>query len=640
MESFNPQAMLSALLDAVDSEKIGRNYLHTKNPSEKLHLLAEHFRRRPVCPVERFRGGFPVNENEAYRCADGSITSIGIAHDFPDGHINFLFNPTKLHGTLNHEWLWQLNRHGFWWNLAGAYAQNHDETLAAAFDTQLRDWLSQALCPEDYQGPDSTWRTIECGIRLMNPWQAAFEVFRHSPSLTDEHLLLMVESMRRQAIFLSEHYTQRNFLIMEATGVYTFAALFPEIAGHEQLRQGALEKLTEELESQFLPDGFHNELSPDYFLVVYTCHDSLAGIARDCGILSELPPRIFAILEKAAETAVCLSSPGFTLPRTNDCYTILTSYITEKAAGLFPENPVFAFVNTQRQSGNPPEGKTASVYLPYAGFAIMRSDWGADAAYLCMDVGPLGMAHWHMDMLNINLFKGKDELLFDDGGGQYEKSPMRDYGRSSLDHNLVTVDGLGQMRREPMMADEPIDCGWISCDAFDYVCAAYDDGYGPEEQRLATHTRQLRFVKPGFFVLRDDLASRDGNSHDYAARFQLNTVHASPVEAFPGAVWGHLGKTYDLLMIPLDDFAETEIASARKEPDYAGWYVGRNDETLHPATTVIRHARQKRDYSFRTLLFPVRPDDPLPKITKTGSDTFQIHFEGKDYSLDMAKLNQ
>ena len=69
------------------------------------------------------------------------------------------------------------------------------------------------------------------------------------------------------------------------------------------------------------------------------------------------------------------------------------------------------------------------------------------------------------------------------------------------------------MRREPLETTEAIDAGWISNEKFDYACAVYDDVFGHEGAKPAVHTRQVRFCKPDFFCVVDDVTSSDGDCH-------------------------------------------------------------------------------------------------------------------------------
>lgn len=153
----------------------------------------------------------------------------------------------------------------------------------------------------------------------------------------------------------------------------------------------------------------------------------------------------------------------------------------------------FRWALSRGREGRPPAGETPSRFLPYAGFAVMRGGWEPDAAYLAFDVGPLGVAHRHQDKLSFTLWKGGEELVFDDGGGHYERSAFRSYAISAHGHNTLLVDGLGQRRNVPLRMEKPIDAGWTSAFDADAAFGVYDQGFGPKELRLARHRRDIRF---------------------------------------------------------------------------------------------------------------------------------------------------
>jgi len=200
-------------------------------------------------------------------------------------------------------------------------------------------------------------------------------------------------------------------------GIYTFSSLFPEFVDAEMNRQIAAQWILTEMKLQILPDGMQYELSPDYHSVVFGCAANFYALTIALGTKDAISDELVTLLEKAANATIALSTPGFTQPRTNDCFTMHTEDIVKRVEKLIGEKPEYTFVRTRRSEGQPPAGETASMFLPYAGFAVMRSDWSADATYLCFDVGPLGKAHMHQDKLNINLYKGNEELIYDDGGG-------------------------------------------------------------------------------------------------------------------------------------------------------------------------------------------------------------------------------
>ena len=629
---------LHILFQALSPEKIGEDYraaIASGDTAGAVKACAAYYRAREAVGETLFVGEGTCDLTHASRIAAGAMREVNIDWTFPDGHIRYLFNPTEQHGPVNHEWLWQLNRHAFWQTLATAYRMTGEERYATAFCTQLLDWIEQTSeIPDPWNAPGSAWRTIECGIRLLGSWQTAFAVFRRAKAFTDEAMMLMLASMYRQAKHLLAHPTKNNWLMMESNGIYTFASLFPEFAEAEELRKEACRRLTQELAKQLLPDGFHEELSPDYHSVVFRNAFSPYSLAKLCGHTGDFSSEYAHLMELAADAYVDMSTPGFTQPRTNDTYTLQTSAVTTRAYDLF-RKPAYLYVNSRRAQGEAPQGETASRFLPWAGFCVMRNDWSADSAYLCFDVGPLGSGHMHQDKLNINLYKGGEELIFDDGGGQYEISPARRYGISGYDHNVMLIDGMAEERAEPKRQSEPIDVSWHTDADFDYAKASYDDPYG--EGRPAVHTREVRFCKPDFFCVYDRVTSSDGVAHTADMLLHIDTIKVDRVSAIEGALLSDIGRVWDILIVPLEQHP-CEIVSAQTEPRYSGWHVGRNESVRHPASTVMFRSGQALTHTFCTLLFPVKRGEALPVITYDG-DVITVDFRGRHTVIRRSSLS-
>ncbi len=631
-------------LEFVDPQKIGDEYRTAIENGDKktaVSALARYYRNRPAPNIPSFNGYINYSKSHADNGVVGKMREINVDHTFPNGKINFLFNPTLDNPPVNHEWLWQLNRHSWWGSMASAYTFTKDEKYAKAFNSQLLDWVAQTDISEHWNAPGSAWRTIECGIRLMGSWQEAFNLFRHSENVLDETVIVMLGSLHKQAIHLFDHPTSGNWLLMETSGVYNFGALFSEFADAEKLCSVACSRVIEEMGKQILPDGFQFELSPDYHIVSLNCAQNIYKTALATGKVNELPKAYLDAMYDMVMAAVKLSSPGFVQPRSNDCYTIYTKRFTSIGETIFPDEGIFKFINSDRAEGCPPAGDTASVFMPWSGFAAMRSDWGADATYLCFDVGPLGMGHWHQDKLNFSLFKGNEELIFDDGGGQYEQSRERTYGLSSFDHNIVIVDGMGQTREGPKKCEKEIDAGWITNDAFDYAYGIYDDAFG-DKKYPAVHKREIRFCKPSVYVVRDTLTSSDGYAHVYGLRFHMDTEKTNVLDN--GAVLAEYGKKWDLLIVPIRDDGEAsddfKSYSAQKEPELLGWFIGRNEDNVHPATTVVMKSSECKEHHFTTVLIPFEHGMAIPEVKNNGNGNITVTVGNETHNANIFELNK
>ena len=369
--------------------------------------------------------------------------------------------------------------------------------------------------------------------------------------------------------------------------------------------------LPREAAAQVLPDGVHYELSPNYHQVFHGTATKVYQRAHACGLGGEIPAALRDAIRLGTEGPLALVTPAFTLPNFNDTFTDPLASSLSAAAKIFPERRDFLWLVTNGREGEPPKGETASRYLPYSGFAAMRTDWTPDATYLAFDVGPLGIGHWHQDKLSFILWKGRECLVFDDGGGQYEVSARRRYALSGYDHNTMLVDGLAQNRSQPKRVAAPIDAGWRSTRDEDFAFGIYDQEFGPKRQKLAKQRREITFDKTRDVITICDVAeSADGKEHDYTLLFQLDTTNVvisadgRRVRAEYGA-----GKKYALEMeIGGDGGERAEAVSGRLQPSLVGWFVGREYQvpTVRPATTVFVKAPKGKTHRFRMVLRPVR----------------------------------
>ena len=562
---------------------------------------ASYFRSRPPRSGDRRPTAF--DRAAADRAARGELTVVNVPHAFAGGRIDWLFNPTKKQGPFNPEWTWQLNRMEHWKTLADAYACTGDERYARAFAAQLKSWLDQTggvPSEKGFNDVGSPWRTIEEGLRLLGSWTSSFETFRSSLALDDRLLLRFVVSMRRQARHLMAHRTACNWLLMEMNGVYAFAAHFPELAESVGLRDESMRVFVEAARSQLLPDGLHNELSPDYNAVFIRCAARMYALAKNGGY--PVSDELKELLSAAIEGPLALMTPGFVQPRFNDCYTIETEAILGSLAELFPDRMDLRWAVTRGREGCPPAGETASRILPWAGFAAMRSGWTPDAAYLAFDFGPLGAAHMHADKLSFTMWKGDEELVFDDGGGQYEKSPERAHACSGYGHNTLLVDGMAQTRTEPKVSAGPIDAGWESSSERDYVRGTYDQEYGLKGARPVRHVREITFSKPETFRIVDTVESKDGNPHRYDLLFQLDTTTVE-VSSDGRSLRAKYGRKWDLCL-EVEQGGSISLSSGSQGFPRFGWYMGRNDKSNHPATTV--HVRPETECTNCTFITNIR----------------------------------
>lgn len=585
------------------------------------------------------------DETRATNAVNATFDIVGTTYTFPGGVIDWSYNPT-LDGPAadNNEWTWQLGRMSFWNDLGRAYWSTGDAVYAQAFADQLASFVTTRRVPTvAANGAGSSWRTIDTGIRASGSWSDAWFRFLEAPAFDDEHLFLMLKSFYEHGAYLRQFQTSGNWLTHELDGLYTVGAMFPELREAAEWRTFAAEQMYAAMAEQFLPDGGHYELSPGYHQVSIAHITGLYEVAEVTGHASELPSDYLTRLETAYLWPIQIATPDWNNPAVNDSWDVDVARASELPATLFVDEPLFAWAASGRATGTPPAW--LNLLLPDSGLVVLRSSWSEDAHYALLDVGPWSRGHSHQDKLNLIVYAGGRRLLFDNGGGNYETSAYRDYGLDTHSHNTVLVDGLPQERARDEETD-PLGWGNPATPATHfhtqathaYAVSYYADGYGELDQRLATHRRELLYVKPDLFVVVDTMTPGDGTSHTYEARWHLATT--SYAEAPASVTLTTDAGLANLAIAPLATAGLTVLhASGVTDPEVLGWDLGHSGG-YEPALTV-RHQRTGTDVQrFVTLLVPLAPGEgnPIASTEATSDREFRVELvDGTTLELTLAE---
>jgi hypothetical protein len=509
------------------------------------------------------------NVAKAEKALQRRFNSIGIEWAFGEA-IDWAFNPTTQPDSKwprNHEWTWQLSRHPMWVDLGRAYYATGDEKYAAEFAAELTSWVRDCpLPPKADNKAFSRWRTIEAGIRAGSVWPEVYHRFLHAQAVGDEGLILFLKSYAEHALYLMQFKTTGNWLTMEANGLYHAGALFPEFKEAKNWRETALGRLSAELDAQVYPDGAQIELAPGYHGVSVQNFLGPVNLVPLTGF--EVPKDYTANMEKMFDYFLYSMQPTRRTPALNDSGAGEVTRWMETGARLFPHREDFRWVATEGKAGQAP-AKTSCLF-PYAGQFILRGGWDRNALWLCMDGGPFGYGHQHEDKLGVTLTAFGKALLVEGGVYTYDASDWRRYVLSSRAHNVVFVDGLEQNRRkepkETYVVKTPLPHVWESNETFDHAAAVYDEGWGPDAKRLVRHTRHVFFVKPGLFVIADELEPKDDLPHAYEALFHLDAEEVK-AEGLQVATQGQ-GPSLTILAFGAEGL---DIVKGQKEPAVQGW---------------------------------------------------------------------
>jgi len=453
---------------------------------------------------------------------------------------------------------------------------------------------------------------------MARSWPDAFESLCRSPEVSDEVIVDFVKSCLEHGRHLRAHHHRgaNNHQVIELHGLFTLACFLPEFSEAREWRSYVIGRLPGIAARVFGPDGFTRELSSSYHKLSLLSYVGVIEVATESGFLEEIPDPFRRQVERAFDACLGLVAPDGKLPPVNDSSRPGGREILRRGLGLYPERRDFRFVVSGGKEGDPPD--RVSCFLPYAGYAALRSGFGENDNLLVFDVGPLGSHHQHQDKLNVLVWSHGRELLYDGGGGSYESSRFRRYAIDTYSHNTVLVDGLAQRRRlskRMRESSKPIRARFSTSARSDFVCGTYKDPYGKGDplprkrvgEKVARHHRRVLFVKPDVFLVVDDLEPRDLRRHGYQARWHLKSVDAIEDPRTRSVITRDVGQP-NLAIVPLRTRSmEVRVASGELDPEILGVHVLKHRHAQEDATTVLHSIRGRGRMMFWTLLLPLPP---------------------------------
>jgi heparan-sulfate lyase len=404
----------------------------------------------------------------------------------------------------DNEWVWQLNRMGFWQSMSLAYWHTGDEKYAKEWCYQLLDWTKKN--PRD-KAHDYAWRSIEAGIR-GNGWTNLFQRFLDSPSFTPEVLTAFLNSCYDHASFLMTRYSKgSNWALMEAEGMAFIAFTFPEFSNSEVWRKEAISRFNKEITNQVYPDGHQRELAMGYHMGCIGWFTRTYDLAKMNGLTDVFPASYVSTVEKMCEVPMKLGLPDGSSTQFGDSWKGSPGNLWRNMnewAKLY-NRPDFLYMASDGKEGTAP---SATAYaLDKSGLYSMRSGWNKDAICLVLKCGPDGGGHSQPDNGTFELYAGGRSLMPDAGCFIYSGDPEnRAWFRQTKVHQTLTLNGENTAYAPKLLL-------WKPGDDLD-ILVVENAGY-----KNLTHRRAVLFVDKKYFVIIDE-ATGDGTG-DVDLHFQL-----------------------------------------------------------------------------------------------------------------------
>lgn len=413
----------------------------------------------------------------------------------------------------DHKNIWELNRHQHLVLLAQAYLLGGGEENLDELYRQIESWEDA----NPFQRGINWASALEVAFRAMS-WLWIFHLAgdRMPPGFRDRLLESLYRHGRHIENNLSFYFSPNTHLLGEVVALYALSGLFAEF------RALAEQVVAEQMDKQVRDDGSHFEQSTYYH--VYALDMFLFRAA-----VGEVSDAYRAKLSRIAEYLHAIMGPRRTLAciGDDDGGRLFHPYGARERFGRATLATCGVLLDRPEWIGSRDDLYEQAVWWlgPHAlaldgASAHYESRLFADAGvavmvagdrHVLIDAGPFGpwgSGHSHSDTLSIVASAGEREILIDPGTYTYVgEERWRNWFRGSGAHNTVRIDGADQAVAEGPFrwAGQPAVrvITWESTpeqDVLDAECS----------YRGFTHRRRVRFVKPDWLHVTDEVSGPPG----------------------------------------------------------------------------------------------------------------------------------
>lgn len=491
------------------------------------------------------------------------------------------------------EWLYAMNRHTSFINLAKAWLLTGRIEYAEKFARLARDWLDRVPLTES--SAKDTWRSLEAGIRCGN-WLRALELLEGS-GIPDAALRRDMEaSLLVHGDYLvkasNDFHRLSNWGALQEQGLFLLGAYF----GRTDWQRLALGRLEENLHHAVFRDGSQWEQSPLYHCEVLRAVLDVIHVARRCGI--PVPEGVTGAALRMSHALAAWVKPDGHIPCQSDSDDLDARGVLAAAALLFGDGRLRAAAGSALFAENlwdfgpeadapyaaitPDPGALGSAILPDSGNVMLRGPRGGYAHIHC---GCLGSGHGHADLLHLDAGIAGEDVLIDSGRCTYVDSPLRRQIKLPAAHNTTRVDGedfsscidsWGYDRLAVPIKGE--HCFTPDADFASGMHMGYLD-------RGVLVGRKLVFLREeGVLVVFDQLYGR--GRHDFEQSFHFGPGRVAPTEE--GALWRGQSAAARLLCLgeglsrawsrrpyarEYNAIEEGDVLTLRREQEGFNWFV-------------------------------------------------------------------
>ncbi|MBQ4110145.1 MAG: heparinase II/III family protein [Clostridia bacterium] len=267
-----------------------------------------------------------------------------------------------------------------------------------------------------------------------------------------------------------------------------------------------------------------------------------------------------------------------------------------------------------------------------SGVYTMRSGWSDDAVYLYTDVdGNTNPGHGHADDNQIIIKAYGQYLLTDQSFSSYatQRIPLD----STKYHNTVYIDSVDQNRtgvteyekENPVVKQKRFETNSLY-DNTTLTTPQNGDHFG-------LHTRNILYLKPGFFVVNDYLEPTDSDNHSYEQNW-----HMLP-SANPDIDKNYVGKSNftDTANVYVAQANSTGMAASVKDG-----YFGQGTGSIYDSHYLSYEKQASGNVLYDTVIYPAKPGEtaevssyqhPLSGVTDNGATAMHIDIVNEEKTV-------
>lgn len=561
--------------------------------------------------------------------ADGLYVYYSFANN---GAINWEYIPS---GVTDQEFRYQKHRLNWMEYQAKAYRVTKDENYVKSIISVYSDWLKTYPCPVGTTFPSSEgndvnyqWKGLQTSTRVMSQSDILPYIVQ-SGNFTPEYLTSWLTAYAQSVECIrANYYSDSNILISQAQAVATAGMLMPEFKNAETWRKEGCDKLSAQLDAQFLADGVQYELDPSYHIAAISDFREIYELASANSYLSLLPTVFLDKLRGAAQFVMDMIFPDYSLDNFND--TRNSSYSKnvliknlKQYSGMFPDNSNLKWMATQGAQGTAPSYLTKTYST--SGYYMLRNGWNAKSTMMILknNYNPENKWHCQPDNGTFAIWSNGRNFFPDAGVYSYSTDANRATYRATKNHNTLTI------------LSATLDATHQRGKLISLATTGNTDKLVTENNPKdgITHRRTVWFVDKKYFVIADE-AYGSGNDK-VNLNFHMTTSESNPTafEDFSSSFSGGLHTTFeDGNNMALVSFSEshTDFSLAQTASDVSsslGAVTGhRVGFQLTARKPIGANAR------FITVIYPIK--DAVPAISASfGQNSIKVSIGSDNIDL-------